>query len=60
MGLSSMRFEALPGGRTRITSLEVYLSLADRNGALHAGADWGAVERYERLDEVLEKLAVKD
>jgi uncharacterized protein YndB with AHSA1/START domain len=58
VGLSSMRFDALPGGRTRITTLEVYLSLADRDGALQAGADWGVDDRYQRLDEVLEKLAV--
>ena len=52
-------FEDLPGGRSRLTSLSVYFSLADRDAAMQSGMETGVVEGYERLDEVLEKLAEK-
>ena len=57
--MTTTTFEALPGGRTRLTSLSVYFSVADRDGAMQSGMEKGVVEGYERLDEVLEKLAEK-
>ncbi len=57
--MTTTTFDALPGGRTRLTSLSVYFSVADRDGAMQSGMETGVVEGYERLDEVLEKLAEK-
>ena len=54
--LETTRFEALPGGRTRITSQSVFQSVEDRDGMVQAGMETGVVEGYERLDEILEKL----
>lgn len=54
VSLESMRLEPLPGGRTRLTSRAVYLSLADRDGMIESGMEQGVNEGYERLDEVLE------
>jgi uncharacterized protein YndB with AHSA1/START domain len=38
VALQTARFEALPGGRTRVTSQSVYQSVADRDGMLRSGA----------------------
>ena len=54
--LETTKFEALPGGRTRITSQSVFQSVEDRDGMVQAGMERGVVEGYERLDEILEKL----
>ena len=54
--LETTRFEALPGGRTRITSQSVFQSVEDRDGMVQAGMETGVVEGYERLDEILATL----
>lgn len=54
--LETTKFEALPSGRTRITSQAVFQSVEDRDGMVQAGMARGVVEGYERLDEILEKL----
>jgi len=54
--LESSTFEALPGGRTRVTTQSVYRSVEDRDGMIAAGMESGLVDSHERLDEVLEKL----
>jgi uncharacterized protein YndB with AHSA1/START domain len=54
--LETTRFEALPGGRTRITSQSVFQSIEDRDGMIQSGMESGAAEGYDRLDEVLAKL----
>lgn len=51
--LDTMRLEALPGGRTRITIQSVFQSVSDRDGMIQAGMERGVNEGYERLDEVL-------
>jgi uncharacterized protein YndB with AHSA1/START domain len=56
VALTTEVFEALPGGRTRLTLTDVYQSVADLEGMLESGAMTGASEGYERLDEVLAKL----
>ena len=54
--LETTRFEALPGGRTRIKSQSVFQSVEDRDGMIQSGMESGASEGYDRLDEILEKL----
>jgi uncharacterized protein YndB with AHSA1/START domain len=55
--LDTMRLEKLPGERTRITIQSVYQSVSDRDGMVQSGMESGVREGYERLDEVLEKVA---
>jgi uncharacterized protein YndB with AHSA1/START domain len=54
--LETTRFEALPGGRTRVTSQSVFQSVADRDGMVQSGMETGVVDGYERLDEILAEL----
>jgi len=54
--LETSRFEALPGGRTRVSSQSIYQSVEDRDGMVAAGMETGVVEGNERLDELLVKL----
>lgn len=51
--LETTKFEALPGGRTRVTTQSVYQSVEDRDGMVAAGMESGVVDGYERLDEIL-------
>jgi uncharacterized protein YndB with AHSA1/START domain len=53
--LETTKFEALPGGRTRITTQSVFQSVEDRDGMIQSGMESGAAESYERLDELLAK-----
>jgi uncharacterized protein YndB with AHSA1/START domain len=55
--LGTVRLEALPGGRTRLTSQSVFQSVADRDGMLQSGMERGVNEGYERLDDLLAKRA---
>ena len=54
--LETTKFEALPGGRTRVTTQSVYQSVQDRDGMVAAGMESGVVDGHERLDEILEEL----
>ena len=54
--LETTQFEALPEGRTRVTSQSVFQSIEDRDGMVAAGMETGVVEGFERLDKILEKL----
>ncbi|HRQ37693.1 MAG TPA: SRPBCC family protein [Chloroflexota bacterium] len=51
--LETAVFEELPNGRTRIKSQSVYQSVADRDGMIESGMEYGVNEGYERLDEIL-------
>jgi uncharacterized protein YndB with AHSA1/START domain len=53
--LETIRFEALPGNRTRLTGQSVFQSVAARDGMLRSGMETGVNEGYERLDEILAK-----
>lgn len=55
--LETTKFETLPGNRTRLTAQSVFQSVADRDGMIQAGMETGVVDGYERLDEILEKVA---
>jgi len=54
--LDTMKLEALPGNRTRVTIQSVYQSVSDRDGMVQSGMERGVNEGYERLDEILAKL----
>ncbi|HEX6035829.1 MAG TPA: SRPBCC family protein [Anaerolineales bacterium] len=54
--LETTKFEALPGGRTRVTTQSVYQSVEDRDGMIAAGMESGVVAGHEQLDEILEEL----
>jgi len=56
VGLETVTFEELPGGRTRLTSQAVFQSVADRDGMLQSGAEEGVTDTYERLAELLKKM----
>ena len=51
--LETMKLEALPNGRTRLTTQSVFQTVADRDGMIQAGMERGVNEGYERLDELL-------
>lgn len=53
VGISTMNLEDL-GGRTRLSIREVYPSVEARDAAVQSGMEYGIVEGYERLDELLE------
>lgn len=56
--LETMKLEALPNGRTRLTAQSVFQSVSDRDGMIQSGMETGVNEGYERLDEILEKIQV--
>src|SRR5215471_5687778 len=49
--LETMKLEALPGGRTRLTIQSVFQSVADRDGAFQSGMEAGIHDTYDRLEE---------
>lgn len=53
--LEVAHLEELPGGRTRLRIVSVYLSVADRDGHIHSGMERGVRDSYDRLAELLEK-----
>jgi uncharacterized protein YndB with AHSA1/START domain len=52
--LDTVKFESLPGNRTKIVEKSVFLSIEDRDGMIQADMKKGINESYERLDELLE------
>ena len=54
--LETTKFEALPGGRTRVTTQSVYQSVADRDSMVAAGMESGVVAGHEQLDDILKEL----
>ena len=54
--LETMKLEALPGGRTRLTTQSVFQSVADRDGMLQGGMEGGTDETYDRLAELLREM----
>ena len=49
------KFEALPGGRTRLTIQETYQSVEDKEEMLKSGMEHGITEGFERLEELLSR-----
>ena len=54
--LETMKLEALPGGRTRLTVQSVFQSVADRDGMLQSGMEAGVNDTYDRLAELLKQM----
>ena len=54
--LETVRFEEMPGGRTRLITQSVFQSVADRDGMIQSGMEEGVNDSYDRLDELLEKI----
>ena len=54
--LETVKFEELPGGRTRVTTQSVFQSVGDRDGMVQSGMERGVVDSNERLDGLLEKM----
>ena len=46
-------------GKTRMAATSIFATVEDRDGMLQSGAEEGAAETYERLDEYLETLKQK-
>ncbi len=56
VSLDTAQFEALPGGRTKLTIQSVFQSVADRDGMLQSSMEEGVNDSYDLLDELLEKM----
>jgi uncharacterized protein YndB with AHSA1/START domain len=54
--LETVRFEALPDGKTRYTASSVFQSVADRDGMVSSGMETGARETLDRFAELLTTL----
>jgi uncharacterized protein YndB with AHSA1/START domain len=57
VSIDIMRFESLPGGRSRIVDHSVFPSLEVLEGMMAEGMEYGMNEGYEKLDEMLAKGA---
>jgi uncharacterized protein YndB with AHSA1/START domain len=55
--METSMFEALPDGKTKLTVSSVFQSVADRDGMLQSGMEYGTNESYERFDELLATLS---
>jgi uncharacterized protein YndB with AHSA1/START domain len=58
-GTETYRFLDIGGGRTRIESVSHFPDVASRDGMVASGMEQGAIETYERLEEVLAGLSRK-
>ncbi len=56
VSLDTQRIEDIGGGRSRMTSHSVFLSVADRDAMVEAGMASGVEDGYNRLDELLPTL----
>jgi uncharacterized protein YndB with AHSA1/START domain len=53
VGIGELRFEELPGGRSRLRQRSVYPSVEARDGTIANGMERGVVQGYARLDEIV-------
>ena len=53
VSLDRMRFEALPGGRSRLAGRSVFTSAEALEEMIASGMEYGVREGYEKLDELL-------
>ena len=56
VALDELRFEER-GGRTIVRTHSVYQSVADRDAMVESGMEGGMDEGYERLEELVDRLA---
>ncbi len=59
VSLEITKFEELPGGRTKLTSQDVFMSVADRDGMIQSGMEEGVNDSYDRLEELLATMKSK-
>ena len=52
----TITFEELPHGKTRLTARTTFDTLEDLEGMLQSGMEGGAVETWDRLQELLEEV----
>jgi uncharacterized protein YndB with AHSA1/START domain len=57
VSVDRLELEELEGGRTRLVTISTFDTKEERDGKLQSGMEKGVVEGYEKLDEVLERLA---
>ncbi len=57
VGLVTVTFEELPGGRTRLTETSLYPSVEIRDGVLQSGMSEGAIALMDRFELLLAKHA---
>ena len=57
VSMDTMRFESLPGGRSRLVDHSVFPSYEVLEGMMAEGMEYGMTEGYEKLDELLAKSA---
>jgi uncharacterized protein YndB with AHSA1/START domain len=56
VSLDTQVIEDLPGGRSRVKSHSIFMSVADRDAMVESGMGDGVEDGYNRLDELLPKL----
>jgi uncharacterized protein YndB with AHSA1/START domain len=56
VSLEITKFEELPDRRTKLTTQEVFMSVADRDGMIQSGMEEGVNDSYDRLEELLAKM----
>ena len=56
VSLDTQVLEDLPGGRSRLKSHSIFMSVADRDAMVEAGMGDGVEDGYNRLDELLPSL----
>lgn len=56
VALETVKFEKLPGNRTRLTIQSVFQSVADRDGMVQSGMERGVRDSHDLLDQLLEKI----
>jgi len=56
VALEILTLESLAGGRTRLRAVSIGESVEGRDAMVASGMEHGAIEGYEKLDELLTKL----
>jgi hypothetical protein len=57
--LEITKFAELPGGRTKLTIQDIFMSVADRDGMWQSGMAEGVNDSYDRLEELLATMKSK-
>ena len=59
VSLEITKFEELPGGRTKLTTQDVFMSVAHRDEMVQSGMEEGVNDSYDRLEELLAAMQSK-
>jgi uncharacterized protein YndB with AHSA1/START domain len=60
VALETTKFEALSGGRTKVTTQSVFQSVMDRDGMVQAGMEKGVLDSHQRLDELIANGVIQE